>query len=224
MQEVNDGVAHALFGALVHLGGHACIPFRSAREEVHSKWYAMPPVCTHYVFAGESTSGDLGALENDLLSRITGWPGEEWRVNDVIAPTFADLFRSFRDSDGDFSGYQIRTLVLSDGESRGLLTRTGKGFIGKLLPGVEPASATAARQLDEGQRAITDAARRLFREHPSLGNDVVGALRQVVFGNKPDPPDPAGVQAATIRKKMILYGIGISLVLALTLSLILFFR
>jgi hypothetical protein len=134
----------------------------------------------------------------------------------MIAPTFADLIMTFQDSDGDFSAYQIRKLILADGESRGIFKKTSEGLLGKLLPKIEPA-AEASDDIKEGQKIIEEAARRLH-ESGRLGNDISLALSKTVFKKTEKSPGSLDEQNAALRIRLLYYVIGFSLALAFALS------
>ncbi len=156
-------------------------------------------------------------MEADLLKKIRNWPGQAWKVEDMIAPTFADLVKSYQDSDGDFSAYQIRKLLLADGESRKVFRKKGEGVLGRLLPEIEPI-AEAAVQIQEAQDALEETARRMFRNAGELGNELLLDMRKIVFGHKLASPMEA--EQAALRKRLLCYLIGVSFALAFLLCCI----
>lgn len=214
--QLDQGIAHALVGAVVHLVAGSCAVFRSARQEIFSRWYAIPAVETYYIQTADGHTEDLGLLEADLLDKILNWRSQEWKVEDTIAPTFPDLIKTFQDSDGDFSAYQIRKLLLKDGESRRLFNKRSEGLLGKLMPKIEPA-AEAEGIIREAQGVLEDAARRLFREQSGLEASISLALKKTVFRKQGKAADPVEKQNAALRRRLLYYVIGISFTLAFVL-------
>jgi hypothetical protein len=214
--QLDQGIANALVGAVVHLVARSCVVFRSASHGIFSKWYTTPSLDTYYIEAGEGRSDDLGLLEADLLNKVLNWRSQEWKVEDTVAPTFPDLIKTFQDSDGDFSAYQIRKLLLTDGESRRVFNKRSEGLLGKLMPKIEP-TAEAGGKIREAQEVLEDAARRLSREQPGLGNSISLALKKTVFRKHGKVSDPVEKQNAALRRKLLYYVIGISFALALAL-------
>ena len=64
---------------------------------------------------------------------------------------------------------------------------------------------------------LEDAARRLSREQPDLGNSISLALKKTVFRKHGKVSDPVEKQNAALRRKLLYYVIGISFALALAL-------
>ena len=220
--QLDHSIAHALLGAIAHLIARSCVVFRSARQEMFSRWYTTAAVDTYYIHPGEGRSDDLGLLEADLLNRILNWRSQQWKVEDTAAPTFADLIKTFQDSDGDFSAYQIRKLLLTDGASRNVFKATREGLLGRLLPKIEP-NAEAAGRIEEAQEVIEDAARRLFGVQAGPGAGISRALRKTVFRKSDKTADPLEHQNAALRKKLLYYVVGISFALAIALCCIAYF-
>jgi len=159
-----------------------------------------------------------GACPYVLEERAT-WRSRAWKAEDTIAPTFAELIKTFQDNDGDFSAYQIRKMLLADGASRKLFINTSEGLLGRFLPKIEP-TPEAADRVREAQRVIEDAARQFLGEQRGLGNDLFLALRRTVFKKSDKTADPVQEQNAALRKKLLFYVIGVSFALALALCCI----
>jgi len=198
---------------------NSCILFRRARQEVFSRWYTTPAADTFYIQAAGGPTDNLGLLEEDLLRKITTWRSREWKVEDTIAPTFVELIKTFQDNDGDFSGYQIRRMLLTDGETRRVFKKTSEGLLGRFLPKIEPAPE-ATDKIREAQAVIEGAVRQLLGVQRDLGNDLFLALRRTVFKRPDKTADPVQEQNAALRKKLLYYVIGISFALALALCCI----
>ncbi len=216
--QLDRGVVYAMLGAIADLLAHSCIVIRSARQETFPRWLASPSTNTFYLCVGSGQSSDLGLLEADLLEKIRNWGRQQWKAADMIAPTFADLVMTYQDSDGDFSAYQIRKLLLRDGESRNVLKTTGQGFLGRLLPKIEP-SADAAGKIGDAQKIIEEAV-RLFHEQGGLEDHIIRALDKAIHRKSDKIPASLDEQNAVLRKKLFLYLIGISFALALVLTCI----
>ena len=148
--QLDQGIANALVGAVVHLVARSCVVFRSASHGIFSRWYTTPSLDIYYIEAGEGRSDDLGLLEADLLNKVLNWRSQEWKVEDTVAPTFPDLIKTFQDSDGDFSAYQIRKLLLTDGEPRRVFSKRSEGLLGKLMPKIEPTAEAEADKRSPG--------------------------------------------------------------------------
>ncbi len=215
--QLDQSIAHALLGAIANLIAHSCIVFRRARQETLSRWYAIADADTYYIQAADGRSDDLGLLETELLHRIVTWCSQAWKVDDIIAPTFADLIKTFQDSDGDFSAYQVRKLLLIDGESRKLFAITREGLLGRLLPKIEPTPEAAGR-IREAQELIEDFGRRFLGNQSGLGNNILFAVRKTVFGDPDRMGDPVHKENVALRKRLLYYVIVISFALSLVLS------
>ncbi|NUM36743.1 MAG: hypothetical protein HUU50_19545 [Candidatus Brocadiae bacterium] len=219
-QNLNLTISNALLGAVVNLIAHSCIVVRKAKEENISSWYtvSIPPREIYYLLPGKADAAGLGLLEEEIMKKIHSWDTKQGKVQDMIAPTWEDLIKSFEDSDGDFSSYQVRKLVVADGEARQIINKKSQGLLGKLFPTIEP-TPEATKPISEVQTILKEFIQKMAAEYPVLVANFTNTLNKIVFKEAPKTLDPVEQQNSTIRKKLMYYIVGISFLLAFVLCI-----
>jgi hypothetical protein len=217
--EANISILNALFGALADLLARSRIKVIRARQETFSRWYSISPLETYYIVENERGTGDLGNLEKNLLEKISNWGEQPFDSEDMVAPTPEGLIQTFRDQDGDFSQYQIRKLIIEDGESREVFSKTGKGLWGKLMPVIEPLEGSL-EEVKKAQQLIGKTAEYIVQRQTGLGNSLSLAFNKVVLKRFDKTRDPLHRMNSELRKKLLAYIVAISFAFALVLCLI----
>lgn len=167
---------------------------------------------------GKADAAGLGLLEEEIMKKIHSWDKKQGKVQDMIAPTWEDLIKSFEDSDGDFSSYQVRKLVVADGEARQIINKKSQGLLGKLCPTIEP-TPEATKPISEVQTILKEFIQKMAAEYPVLVANFTNTLNKIVFKEAPKTLDPVEQQNSTIRKKLMYYIVGISFLLAFVLCI-----
>lgn len=220
-RRLDSSIANALLGAILTLTAHSCIVIRKVIEEHFSSWYTapIPPRETYYLFPGEGDASGLGMLEEDMMKKIHNWHTRQGKVQDMVAPTVEDWIKTFEDSDGDFSSFQIRKLLIAEGEARQVINKKAEGLLGKLCPTIE-IKEEAKESISEVQSILRDSIQRITTEYPSLASHLLSTLKKVVCKEPPKTLDPVEQESSALRKKLLYYIVGISFSLAFVLCLI----
>lgn len=108
---------------------HSFVTIKKAKQQVFTKWYSTELLDLYYIFKNDShIEKNIGLLEKDLLNKISNWQQYEEASEEKIAATLEDLVKTCKNTDGDFSHYQVRQLILKDGETHGVFQKQEEGL------------------------------------------------------------------------------------------------
>lgn len=161
-------VEECVEAALLSLVTQGAVRIRPARVRISSRWLpsrATPETAVYLLEPGPNQAVS-GALESLLLERIRAWPTQH--QGDGPFATAAELVRSFEDSEGDFSAWQILRPVEEEAVEQGWFQPRPLLSTKRLLPEPSPAGgatvADAARGWTRVRHEVRDREPRVLDE------------------------------------------------------------
>jgi hypothetical protein len=206
--------------ALLSLVAQGAVRIRPARVRISSPWLpsrATPETAVHLLEPGTNPAVS-GALESLVLERIRAWPTQQ--QGDGPFATAAELVRSFKDSEGDFSARQILRPVEEEAVEQGWFQPRPRLSTKRLLP--EPSPAGGATVADASQDWMRVRQEVRDRE-PRVLDEIEREIRSVLGSRKAPRTALESAQSrlrVSLLKRLVLVSAGLATAVTLLSRLV----